>query len=334
MSSQKDFYELLGVKKNASDDEIKKAYRKLATKHHPDKNLDDPSAEEKFKEVKRAYEVLSDGNQRASYDAHGHAGIDGSNQRRQQSAQDIHTELFRRAFEQQQRTANTRQVQINITLAQAVKGDTVQVDLPVSTECGDCAGTGSASKQHTQCPNCGGGGTIDQSSGGMTFRQYCGVCGGSGSIISDPCKKCSGQGILHSTVKKPITIPPGVDTGDAMHFAVNGAELLIVFVVQPHAIFTREALRLLRDIDVDVVTAVLGGKVSVTDVLGKEFVITIPAGTQPMNMLRLTGKGVTRNGNTGDMYCQVNIRIPTVLTDDQKTLYEQLRDGVKEDSNG
>ena len=323
MSDKQDLYEVLGVHKNAAADEIKKAYRKLANKYHPDKNPDDPTAEERFKEVKYAYETLSDDTKRASYDQFGHAGVDNGGGR---AGHDAYAEAFKRAFEEQARQQRTMQMQVNITLVQAIKGDTVVVDVPYAEECPTCAGTGSKTKSKATCQNCGGTGQAIGHMGGMRFAQVCGYCGGTGEVVIDPCTTCRGSGQVRKMHKQDVTIPPGVDTGDAIRMGFKDHEVIFVFVVQQHPTFMRDGNNLIRKIEVDVVTAVIGGKTTVEDVFGSSLVITIPPGTQPMQSLRLSGKGVSRNGRIGDMYCQIVVKIPTTLTAKQKELYEQLRE--------
>lgn len=319
MSDKRDFYEVLGVHKNASADEIKKAYRKLANKYHPDKNPNDPTAEERFKEVKHAYEVLSDESKRSAYDQFGHSGVDNS-----RPQHDAYAEAFRRAFEEQARQQRTMQMQVGISLVQAIKGDTITVDVPYMEKCSACEGTGSKSKSKATCLHCNGTGQTVGNMGGMRFVQTCGHCGGSGEVVLDPCNTCHGSGQVRKTHKQEVTVPPGVDTGDAIRMGFKDHEIVFVFVVQQHPAFMRDGNNLIRKIEVDVVTAVIGGKVTVEDVFGSSLSVTIPPGTQPMQSLRLTGKGVSRNGRTGDMYCQIVVKIPTSLTDKQKELYEQL----------
>lgn len=324
MSNKKDFYEVLGLHKNASADEIKKAYRKLANKYHPDKNPDDPSAEEKFKEVKYAYEVLSDETKRAAYDQFGHDGVD-NNAGRQHH--DAYAEAFKRAFaEQQRQQQRMMQVQVGITLVQAISGDTITVDIPINERCSDCDGTGSKTKSRAACPACGGTGQAVGHMGGMRFVQTCGHCGGTGEVVIDPCNTCHGSGQARKTHKQEITVPPGVDTGDAIRMGFKDHEIIFVFVVQQHPVFMRDGNNLIRKIEVDVVTAVVGGKVTTEDVFGSSLAITVPPGTQPMQSLRLAGKGASRSGRTGDMYCQIVVKVPTSLSEKQRELYEQLRD--------
>lgn len=324
MSSQRDLYEVLGVSKSASKDEIKKAYRKLANKFHPDKNPDDPSAEEKFKEVKRAYEVLSDDGQRSTYDTYGHEGLRGA------AHQNGHTsssaDAFRRAFEEHfNRQQRTIQLQASITLEQAINGDTITINIPFTQECSACDGTGSRSKTKTVCPVCKGQGAVASHSGGVMYQRICSHCGGVGEMVMDPCVTCHGVGHTQRVHAQQITVPPGVDTGDAMRFGIDGHDVVVVFVIKPHPVFQRDGFNLIRKVHVDVVTAVLGGKESVEDINGNAIIVTIPAGIQPLQTLRLAGKGVKRNNNTGDMYCQIVVTIPTELDDEQKVKWEQLR---------
>lgn len=323
MSDRKDFYEVLGLQKNASADEIKKAYRKLANKYHPDKNPDDPSTEEKFKEVKHAYEVLSDETKRSAYDQFGFDGIDNNGGR--QHDPHAYAEAFRRAFDEQFQQRRSMQIQVGITFLQSITGDSITVDIPMSESCIACDGTGSKTKSTSVCTVCNGKGQTVMSHGGIRYAQVCGRCGGTGQVVTDPCNTCGGSGQVRKVHKQTVEVPPGVDTGDAMRISINGQEVILLFYTHGSPTFQRDGINLIRRIDVDVITAVLGGKVNVEDALGNSIAVTIPAGTQPLQSLRLTGKGVTRGNKTGDMYCQVVVKIPTGLTDDQKKLYEQLR---------
>lgn len=320
--NKSDLYEILGVARNASGDDIKKAYRKLANKYHPDKNPDDPSAEEKFKEVKLAYETLSDDQKRSAYDQFGHDGLNGASRH----GHDAYADAFRRAFEEHARQqARTVQLQVGITLEQAVKGDTVVVDVPTMEECSVCDGTGSKSKTKSVCQTCNGKGHHVVTMQGMRYTQVCHHCGGTGETVSDPCTTCGGRGTVHKVIKQKIDIPPGVDTGDAIRYNYAERDVIFVFVVQEHPVFERDGVNLIRSVNVDAVTATIGGKVNIEDIEGTPIVVTIQPGTQPMQILRLMGKGVTRNNRTGDMYCRVVVKIPTTVSEKQKELYEQLR---------
>lgn len=325
------FYDVLGVGKSATADEIKKAYRKLANKYHPDKNPDDPTSEEKFKEVKRAYEVLSDDQQRGAYDAHGHDHYVNGGQGRQQH-HDAYAEAFKRAFEEQMRAAEqqarTVRLQHRITLAQSITGGEASIRIPIVQECGQCGGTGSASKSREVCPTCHGVGVIIRQQGNMRFQTTCGTCGGSGEVVKDPCVACHGTGQHHVNVSRNIQIPPGVDSGDGIQLEVDGTPVVIVFYVQPDPVFTRNGNDIHRTVEIDVPTAVLGGKITTQDVLGSDIIVTIPAGIQPGQTLRLSGKGVTRQGVTGNMFCTVVVKIPTALTEQQRELYSQLKETV------
>lgn len=324
------FYDVLGVAKTASQDEIKKAYRKLANKHHPDKNPDDPSAEEKFKEVKRAYEVLSDDQQRGAYDTHGHDRY--VNSGRGQHRTDNYSDAFKRAFDEQMRAAEQQarmvRVQHRISLAQSIKGGEISISIPTMTTCDTCEGTGSATKQRDACLACKGAGVILRQSGNMRFHSTCGTCGGTGSTVKTPCTKCGGSGHTQSKIDRTVDLPPGIDTGEGVQLDIEGTPVLVVFVVEPNPTFVRSGLDLQRTIDVDVLTAVLGGKITTQDVFGSDIFVTIPAGIQPNQALRLAGKGIDRDGLTGNMFCTVVVKIPVNLTEQQKDLYQQLRDAV------
>lgn len=320
--STKDLYSVLGVEKTASPEDIKKAYRKLANKYHPDKNPDDPTAEEKFKEVKHAYEVLSDSNKRHLYDTYG--SDDNSVQARHE--QDLYAEMFRRAFGEHHRNMHKRvKVQVQLSLRQATQGGTTSASVPIIEECKVCDGTGSKSKTPKTCPTCNGAGAVIRMQGIMRFQMTCSHCGGAGTIIDDPCDACRGHGQVQRRDSVTVNYHPGVDTGDAIAVQHAGYEVIVVFFVNEDPVFRREGLNLIRQVKISVPDAVLGAKVTTTDILDNELVVTIPAGVQPMQMLRLPRKGVTRDGMIGDMYIQIQVDIPKELTDYQRNLYEQLR---------
>lgn len=321
------FYETLGVAKTATPEDIKKAYRKLANKYHPDKNLDDPTAEEKFKTVKRAYEVLSDVQQRAAYDNYGHERYVNSGSTGQRSSNhDAYADAFKRAFEEQKRQAERQiQMQMRITLRQAVRGDTIDVTIPITRSCNVCDGTGSQTKQRSQCSACGGSGVTVQHLAGMSFQSGCGTCRGQGTVVKDPCHTCHGSGEVRSNVVRQVKLTPGIDTGEAVVLEVEDKQVFVVFIVVPDSTFQRGGLDVKRSIDVDVVTAVLGGKIVTEDIMGNTISVTVPAGIQPGQSLRLTGKGISRDNHAGDMYCEVVIKIPTNISPEQKALYEQLK---------
>lgn len=322
----KDYYEILGVAKTATADEIKKAYRKLANKYHPDKNPDDPSAEDKFKEVKNAYEVLSDPDRRSTYDTYG-----SDVQQHHRSGYDAHAEAFKRAFDEQMRNMRRRiNAQVRITLQQAVKGGTATAEVPVSEECGSCGGTGSKSKTRRACPTCGGAGAVIRQQGNMRFQMTCNHCGGMGTVIDDPCSTCNGSGHVQRRDTVTVEYPPGVDTGDGIGVRKGEYDVVVVFIVEDDPNFERDGLNLVRRVNVGLVDAVLGKKIPVADVMGNEFIVTIPAGVQPAQMLRLAKKGITRNGMTGDLYLVVNVEVPKTLSDKERALYEQLREATVE----
>lgn len=322
------FYETLGVAKTATPDDIKKAYRKLANKYHPDKNLDDPTAEEKFKTVKRAYEVLSDAQQRAAYDNYGHERyVNQGSAGHRNSGHETYAEAFKRAFDEQMRQAERQvQMQMNITFQQAVRGDTIDVTIPIARKCTVCDGSGSKTKQRQECSTCHGSGITFRQVGNVKLQVGCGACGGRGSAVTDPCPSCRGAGETRQPVTKQVKLTPGTDTGDANVFDVEDKQVLVVFIVIPDPIFQRGGLDVKRGVEIDVVTAVLGGKVITEDVFGNTLNITIPAGIQPGQSLRLTGKGIVRDNRTGDMYCEVVVKIPTNVSPEQKLLYEQIKE--------
>ena len=351
--SKRDYYEVLGVDKNASEAELKKAYRRLAMKYHPDRNPDDKQAEENFKEAKEAYEVLSDAQKRAAYDQFGHAGVDpsmgGGGFRGGAGFGDIFDDIFgdifgggaRRGGERVYRGADL-QYNLELTLEEAVFGTETKIRVPVLVTCEVCDGSGAkAGTKPTTCPTCGGLGQVRMQQGFFSVQQTCPRCRGTGQIIADPCGNCHGEGRVEEHKTLSVKIPSGVDSGDRIRLSgegeagINGGpagDLYVQIRVKPHPIFEREGADLHCEVPITIGTAALGGELEVPTLDGR-VKLKIPAETQSGKLFRLRGKGVTpvRGGMTGDLICRAVVETPVNLTKRQKELLEEfettLRDG-------
>lgn len=348
--SKRDYYEVLGVARGVPEADLKKAYRRLAMKYHPDRNPGDKSAENKFKEAKEAYEVLSDPQTRAAYDQYGHAGVDASTARARgggfnpgDAFGDIFGDMFGDIFGGGRRGGRGQRVyrgadlryELELELEQAVFGDTVSLQVPTLVRCEVCGGSGARKGSQAQtCPTCGGQGQVRMQQGFFSLQQTCPRCGGSGSVIADPCPNCHGQGRVQERRSLSVKIPAGVDNGDRIRLAGEGeagpmagppGDLYVEISVRPHALFTREGADLLCAVPVSLMTAALGGDVEVPT-LGGRVVLKIPAETQSGRLLRLRGKGVkpVRGGAAGDMLCRIEVETPVNLNREQKELLRQL----------
>lgn len=354
--AKRDYYEILGVERGVSDADLKKAYRRLAMKFHPDRNPGDEEAEERFKEAKEAYEVLTDADKRAAYDRFGHAGVDAAAGARGAGAAgasfaDIFGDVFGDIFgggrggrSQVFRGADLR-YDLDVTLEDAVRGTTVQIDVPRLAACGTCSGSGAKpGSQPTSCPTCGGHGVVRMQQGFFSMQQTCPRCAGSGSIVSDPCADCNGQGRVRQTRKLQVKIPAGIDSGDRIRLAGEGeagenggpnGDLYVQVRVKPHPIFERDGNNLLSDIPVGFTTAALGGEIEVPTLDGR-VVLKIPAETQTGKQFRLRGKGVKalRGGPVGDLLCRAVVETPVKLTKEQKELLEQFEASLRADGGG
>ena len=347
--SKKDYYEVLGVNKNASEAELKKAYRRLAMKHHPDRNTGDPSeqGEKKFKEAKEAYEVLSDARKRAAYDQFGHAGIDpsmgagGGSRAGGENFSDIFGDVFGDIFggrgqggQQVHRGADLR-YNLHLSLEDAVAGTTVKIRVPTMVNCNVCKGSGAKKGTSPKtCGTCGGHGQVRMQQGFFSVQQTCPSCRGKGTIIDDPCTACHGAGRVQQHKTLSVKVPPGVDTGDRIRLGGEGeagesggppGDLYVQVAVKEHAIFTREDNHLFCEVPISFGTAALGGELEVPTLNGK-VLLKIPAGTQAGKLFRMRGKGVkpVRGGPVGDLLCRVMVETPVNLTDKQKDLMRQL----------
>ena len=359
MAEKRDYYEILGVTKNASDAEIKTSYRKLAMKYHPDRNPNDESAEAKFKEAKEAYEVLSDSQKRAAYDQFGHAGVSGMGGgpggagfggfQGFQGFGDIFGDIFGDVFGAggrggragPQRGADLG-YNLSLDLEDAVHGTTVKIQVPTWTKCEECNGTGAKKGSGpTTCGTCGGSGQVHMQQGFFTIQQTCPECHGQGQTIKDPCYKCHGQGRIQEQKTLSVKIPAGVDDGDRIRLGGEGeagmqgapaGDLYVQINLNPHPIFVREDNDLLCEVPISIVTAVLGGELNIPTLDGR-VKLKIPPETQTGNMFRLRGKGVkaVRTGTTGDLLCKVIIETPINLSPAQKELLEQLDTSLTKD---
>lgn len=342
--SKRDYYEVLGVAKNASDEEIKKAYRKLAMKHHPDRNPDDKGAEDKFKEAKLAYEVLSDSEKRSAYDQFGHAGVD------QQGAGgfggggfsdafgDIFGDIFGGGGGQRRdrvyRGADMR-YNLEIGLEEAARGTETKIRIPSLEECGTCHGTGAKTgTEPTTCTTCGGHGQVRIQQGFFSVQQTCPRCGGSGKMIANPCETCHGEGRVKKHKTLSVKIPAGVDNGDRIRLAgegeagVNGGpsgDLYVVIHLKEHPVFKRDGGDLHCEMPISFATAALGGDVEIPTLDGHAK-IKIPAETQSGKIFRLRGKGIkgVRSHAAGDLMCHMIVETPVNLSERQRELLREL----------
>ena len=346
-----DFYKTLDVARNASEREIKKSYRRLAMKHHPDRNTDNPEAEEKFKEIQEAYAILSDEQKRAAYDQFGHAGVDqsmggGRGHPGSDSFSDVFGDVFGDIFggggggrrSQVTRGADLR-YNLDLSLEDAVSGMETKIKIPTSVNCTGCKGTGSKSGKTGICSTCGGHGQVRMQQGMFSVQQTCPTCRGSGSEIKDPCGKCRGSGKTKEQKTLAVKVPAGVDTGDRIRLGGEGeagehggpsGDLYVQVNVRDHAIFTRDGANLYCDMPISFAAAALGGELEVPTLTGK-VKLKIPAETQTGKLFRLRGKGVkpVRGGPVGDLMCRVNVETPVNLTSEQKALVEQLEASFK-----
>jgi molecular chaperone DnaJ len=345
--AKRDYYEVLGVSKSASADEIKKAYRRLAMKHHPDRNKDDEASEGKFKEVKEAYEVLRDSDKRAAYDRFGHdglrgAGMGGPGGFSAEGFSDIFGDVFgdifggggRRGGPQVFRGADLG-YELRLDLERAVSGDTVTIDVPSQVTCEVCDGSG-AKKGTTpaQCSTCGGAGQVRMQQGFFSIQQTCPACKGAGTMISDPCENCHGRGRVRKTRTLSVKVPAGVDDGDRIRLSGEGeagrnggppGDLYVEIRVNTHKIFARDGADLSCEVPISFSTAALGGEVELPTLEGNVS-LKVPAGTQSGKVFRLRGKGVmtVRDPRQGDLFARVAVETPVNLTNDQRELLNKF----------
>ncbi len=344
--SERDYYEVLSVAKNASAAELKKAYRRLAMKFHPDRNQDNPDAEASFKEAKEAFEVLNDPQKRAAYDQYGHAGVrQGGGFGGGQSADfgdifgDVFGDIFGGGRARGQRVSRGDDLQYNlqVSLEDAVAGTDVKLKIPTMVGCTTCDGSGAKpGTSPSTCSSCNGMGQVRMQQGFFSVQQTCPSCRGSGKTISDPCSSCHGEGRVKEEKTLSVKIPAGVDTGDRIRLGGEGAaaekggtpgDLYVVVSVKQHRIFDRDGSDLHCVMPIDMVTAALGGELEVPTLNGKVS-LKVPAGTQADKMFRLRNKGVksVHGGPVGDLLCRIKVETPVNLTLEQKDLLKQLND--------
>jgi molecular chaperone DnaJ len=352
--AKRDYYQVLDVPKTASEADIKKAYRRLAMKYHPDRNPGDHEAEDRFKEAKEAYETLTDAQKRAAYDQFGHAGVDGMRGGGgggfdpRDAFGDIFGDVFgdifgggRRGRSQVYRGADLR-YELELDLEQAVFGDTASVEFTTLTECEECSGNGASkgSKPET-CDTCRGAGQVRMQQGFFTVQQTCPRCHGRGQVVSDPCGKCRGQGRVRKQKTLSVKVPAGVDTGDRIRLSGEGeagrnggpaGDLYVEVRVREHAIFERDGPHLSCEVPVSFARAALGGSIDVPTLDGTAT-IKVPPETQSGRVFRLREKGIkpVRGGSTGDLFCRVVVETPINLTREQKDLLQKFEDSLQED---
>ncbi|TNC80537.1 MAG: molecular chaperone DnaJ [Oleiphilus sp.] len=351
--SKRDYYEILSVDRSADDKEIKKAYRRLAMKYHPDRNPDDHEAEEKFKEATEAYEVLADPQKRAAYDQYGHAGVDpnsgGGAGFGSGGFSDIFGDVFGDIFgggggggrSRSARGADLR-YNLELDLEDAVRGKSVKIRVPSQVKCNPCGGTGAAkgSKPET-CGTCQGAGQVRMQQGFFSVQQTCPHCRGQGKIIKNPCSSCHGSGVQEEQKTLSVKVPPGVDTGDRIRLSGEGeagmqggpaGDLYVQVTVKDHPIFVRDGRNLYCDVPISLVDAALGGELEVPTLDGR-VKLKIPAETQTGKMFRLRGKGVepVRGGPAGDLMCRVMVETPVNLNKKQKDLLREFQATLDKD---
>jgi molecular chaperone DnaJ len=353
--SKRDYYEVLGVSKGASEQELKKAYRRIAMKYHPDRNPDDENAEDKFKEASEAYEVLADPQKRAVYDQFGHAGLEGAGGMGGMGGGagdfgdvfgDVFGDIFGASTGRRRRGGPARGADLRYTLElsleDAVKGTTVKIRVPTLVSCGLCKGAGTKSgTKPSACMTCSGLGQVRMQQGFFSVQQTCPTCRGKGTVITDPCRQCHGHGRVEETKTLSVKVPPGMDTGDRIRLSGEGeagleggpsGDLYVQVAVKPHEIFQRDGNNLYCEVPISFVEAALGGELEVPTLDGR-VKLKVPPETQTGKLFRLRGKGVTpvRGGAAGDLMCRVVVETPVNLSNKQKELLRQFQESTAGD---
>ncbi|EXI89876.1 MAG: Heat shock protein J [Candidatus Accumulibacter sp. BA-94] len=352
--AKRDFYDILGVNRDAADEDIKKAYRKLAMKYHPDRNPDNPRAEEHFKEAKEAYEILSDSDKRAAYDQYGHAGVDpqaGMGAAGAGGFSDAFGGIFDEIFGGRRggggrsnvyRGADLR-YNLEISLEQAAFGTETKIRIPTMEVCEACHGSGAkAGTQPKTCPTCQGSGQVRLQQGFFSIQQTCPKCHGTGRYIADPCGACHGAGRVKQHKTLAVKIPAGVDEGDRIRLSAEGehginggpaGDLYVQIHLKPHAVFQREQNDLHCEMPISFTTAALGGEIDIPTLDGAAK-IRVPAETQSGKVFRLRGKGIkgVRSNAHGDLLCHVVVETPVHLTERQKELLRELEDSSRDNA--
>ncbi len=344
--AKKDYYEVLGVNRDAPEDEIKKSFRKMAMKFHPDRNPDNPKAEEHFKEAKEAYEVLTDASKRQAYDQYGHAGVDPSQGMAGGAGMggfgDAFSDIFGEIFgggrgggrQGVYRGADLR-YNLEIGLEEAARGTDTKIRIPTMEECATCNGSGAKPGTQPQtCTTCNGRGEVRMQQGFFSLQQTCPRCHGSGKMVATPCGTCQGAGRVKQQKTLSVKIPAGVDEGDRIRLSGEGehgvsggpsGDLYVVIHIKPHQVFTREHSDLHCEMPVSFTTAALGGEIEIPTLDGHAK-IKVPSETQSGQVFRLRGKGIKglRSASHGDLMCHVVVETPVRLTDRQKELLREL----------
>src|SRR5215213_7080013 len=355
--SKRDYYKVLDVPRNASEAEIKKAFRRLAMKFHPDRNSTDTEAEDKFKEAKEACEVLTDSHKRAAYDQFGHAGVEAASRGSGgrgfdpgESFNDIFGNVFGDIFGAGRRGGRSQvfrgadlRYELELELDQAVFGHTLEIEVPRLAECETCGGNGAAKgSSPSVCETCGGAGQVRVSQGFFQLQQACPHCRGAGTIVKNPCDTCLGQGRVRRRKTLAVKVPPGVDSGDRIRLSGEGeagrnggppGDLYVEIHVREHAIFERDGEHLSCEVPVSFATAVLGGNVEVPTLDG-HVSLKIPAETQSGRVFRLRDKGVkpVRGGARGDLFCRVVVETPVKLSGEQRELLRKFDESLQKDA--
>ena len=352
--SKRDYYQVLDIQRNASEADIKKAYRRLAMKYHPDRNTGDKAkaAEQSFKEVKEAYEVLSDQQKRAAYDQFGHAGVDpnlGAGAAGAADFGDIFGNVFGDIFGGRGQSTSTQsgddlRYNLELNLEDAIAGKSVKIKVPTLVNCGTCNGSGAKpGSEPKTCNTCRGQGQVRMQQGFFSVQQPCPSCHGKGFSIDNPCTPCRGQGRVQETKTLSVKVPPGVDTGDRIRLSGEGeagkhgapaGDLYVQIAVRKHPIFRREESHLHCEMPISFTTAALGGETEVPTLTGK-VKLKIPEGTQTGKMFRVRGKGVkpVRGGPQGDLLCRIQVETPVKLTATQRELLQQLEDSFADNGS-
>jgi len=356
--SKRDYYEVLGVSKSATEKEIKKAYKRLAMKYHPDRTQGDKDKEEQFKEVKEAYEVLNDEQKRGMYDQHGHAAFEQGHGGGQGgfgggfgggSFDDIFGDIFGgggrgRGGQSHARRGSDLRYNLDLSLEDAVKGKTLEIKVPTYVSCDPCDGSGAKKGTSAKtCSTCHGHGQVQMRQGLFAVQQTCPTCSGKGKVIASPCPSCRGHGRVEKTKTLSVKIPPGVDTGDRIRLSGEGeagehgapaGDLYVQANVKDHAIFVRDENNLYCEVPISFTTAALGGEIEVPTLEGK-VKLKVPKETQTGKMFRLRGKGVksVRSSFTGDLMCKVVLETPVSLSGDQADLLRQLDEKIGKSSS-
>jgi molecular chaperone DnaJ len=343
----RDYYDVLGLSKSASDSEIKSSYRKLAMKYHPDKNPDDKKAEDNFREITESYEILKDPQKRAAYDQYGHAAFSQRSSGGNTGGgfgggfSDIFEDMFGMGGEQGRRSAATGsdlRYDLSVSLEQAFSGDQMEISLTVPTKCEPCNGSGAnKGSQPKQCNQCGGHGKVRAQQGFFTIERTCAACSGVGETISDPCRACKGQGRVNKSKKLSVNVPAGVDNGTRIRLSGEGeagargsasGDLYIFIDIKEHSLFQRDGKDTFIEVPVSVIDAVLGNSIQVPCVDGSKAKMNLSSGTQSGTRLRMKGKGMPalRGGSRGDQYVEINVETPVGISKKQEDLFKQIKE--------